>query len=92
MVVVADSEAGAGKLSALAYYYPEPFWLAQESSWIKSLLLFFDRVAILLPNYMKGRELMEEPSLAGPLTDRGLLKGQKRLASTVSPVVDRPNR
>lgn len=70
---MADSHAGAGELSELAYYYPEPFWLAQESSWIKSLLLFFDGVAILLPNYMKGRELVEDPSLAGPLTDRGLL-------------------
>jgi hypothetical protein len=74
MIDVADSQAGAGELSELAYYYPEPYWLAHESSWVKSLLLFFDGVAILLPNYMRGRELVEDPSLAGPLTDRGLLK------------------
>jgi hypothetical protein len=60
--------------SEFAYYYPEPYWLASESSWIKSLLLFFDGVAILLPNYMSGRELVADPVLAGALTDGGLLK------------------
>ena len=58
----------------LLYYYPEPFWLTGESSWIKSLLLFFDGVAILLPDYMSGRELIADPSLAESLSDRGLLK------------------
>lgn len=65
---------GEAQLAELAYYYPEPYWLARESSWIKSLLLFFDGVAILLPSYMAGRELVADPSLAGPLADRGLLK------------------
>lgn len=71
-----DGSRGAdtNELSELAYYYPEPFWLARESSWIKSLLLFFDGVAILLPDYMSGRELVADPSLAEPLTDQGLLK------------------
>jgi hypothetical protein len=63
-----------GQLSELAYYYPEPYWLAREGTWIKSLLLFFDGVAILLPDYMSGRELVEDPALAGPLSDQGLLK------------------
>src|SRR5207245_3256694 len=63
-----------GEKSELAYYYPEPYWLAREGAWIKSLLLFFDGVAILLPNYMRGVELVADPSLAGPLTERGLLK------------------
>lgn len=62
------------QLTELAYYYPEPYWLARESSWIKSLLLFFDGVAILLPSYMLGRELVADPSLAEPLMDRGLLR------------------
>jgi len=62
------------QLNELAYYYPEPYWLAHESSWIKSLLLFFDGVAILLPDYMSGRELVADPTLAEPLADKGLLK------------------
>ncbi|MDE2981789.1 MAG: hypothetical protein OXU74_11395 [Gemmatimonadota bacterium] len=58
----------------VAYYYPAPYWLASESDWIKSLLLFFDRVAILLPGYMYGQHVMADPILAGPLEERGLLQ------------------
>ena len=39
----------------IAYYYPAPYWSWNESSWVKSLLLFFDEVAILLPHYMYGQ-------------------------------------
>lgn len=68
------AEGADDRLPELAYYYPEPYWLAHESSWVKSLLLFFDGVAILLPNYMHGRELVADPSLAEPLRERALLR------------------
>ena len=58
----------------VAYYYPAPYWAASESGWVKSLLLFFDRVAILLPGYMYGRHEIADPSLVEPLEDRGLLE------------------
>ena len=57
-----------------AYYYPAPYWAIKEGGWIKSLLLFFDEVAILLPDYMYGRHRQADPTLAGPLEDLGLLK------------------
>lgn len=57
----------------VAYYYPQPFWLTPEADDLKSLLLFFDRIAILLPRYMRGRERSADPVLAGPLRDHGLL-------------------
>lgn len=57
-----------------AYYYPEPYWLTGEGGWIKSLLLFFDEVAILLPDYMRGRHIAADLSLAEPLEERGLLR------------------
>jgi hypothetical protein len=57
-----------------AYYYPEPFWLERDSSWVKTLLLFFDEVAILLPDYMLGRHRTADPSLVEPLEDHGLLR------------------
>jgi hypothetical protein len=57
-----------------AYYYPEPYWLAREGGWIKNLLLFFDELAILLPEYMRGRHVTADPTLAGPLEDQGLLR------------------
>ena len=57
-----------------AYYYPAPYWSLEDSDWIKSLLLFFDDVAILLPHYMYGRHTVADPTLAEPLEDRGLLR------------------
>lgn len=64
---------GESSPAEIAYYYPEPFWLAREGGWIKSLLLFFDQIAILLPSYMEGRNVIADPTLAGPIEDRGLL-------------------
>ena len=61
-------------MAETAYYYPAPYWAVREVGWIKSLLLFFDEVAILLPNYMYGRHTEADPTLAGPLEDLGLLR------------------
>lgn len=58
----------------IAYYYPAPYWTLYESDWIKSLLLFFDQIAILLPDYMYGRHKAADPTLAGHMEDRGLLQ------------------
>ena len=58
----------------LAYYYPAPYWGLGDSNWVKSLLLFFDEVSILLPSYMYGRYEAADPALAGPLEERGLLR------------------
>lgn len=58
----------------IAYYYPAPYWMRDESSWVKSLLVFFDQVAILLPRYMYGRHISEDPTLVEPLEDNGLLR------------------
>ena len=58
----------------VAYYYPNPYWGMGESGWVKSLLLFFDKVSILLPDYMYGRHHAADPVLAEPLEDQGLLE------------------
>ena len=58
----------------VAYYYPAPYWAIRKGSWIKSLLLFFDKVSILLPGYMYGRHHFADPVLAEPLEDQGLLE------------------
>ena len=57
----------------VAYYYPAPYWGWREGGWIKSLLLFFDRISILLPGYMYGRHHLADPSVSEPLEDLGLL-------------------
>src|SRR5215472_4132725 len=58
----------------LAYYYPAPYWGLTDVDPMKSLLLFFDGISILLPRYMSGRERVADPVLAGPLREMGLLK------------------
>ena len=62
------------QLLDVAYYYPEPYWRADEGDWLKNLLLFFDTVAILLPRYMRGRNVDADPALAGPMEQQGLLR------------------
>ena len=54
-------------------YLHEPYWSPGEGDWIKSLLLFFDGVAVLVPEYMRDRPLFTDPTLAQPLADQGLL-------------------
>lgn len=58
----------------VAYYYPAPYWGWRDGGWIKSLLLFFDQVSILLPGYMYGRHEAADPSLVIPMEERGLLE------------------
>lgn len=58
----------------VAYYYPAPYWGWSEGGWVKSLLLFFDKISILLPGYMYGRHQLADPVLAEPLEDLGLLE------------------
>ena len=55
------------RLPDLAYYYPEPYWEEKESAQLKSLLLFFDKIGILLPRYMYGQHHSADISLARPL-------------------------
>ena len=58
----------------VAYYYPPTYWGWHDSGWVKSLLLFFDELAILLPDYMYGRHVAADPALVIPLQERGLLR------------------
>ena len=56
----------------LAFYYPNPMWAYGD--WIKNLVLFFDGIALLVPNYMKERpEELDRPIVVG-LREQGLLE------------------
>lgn len=55
----------------IAYYYPGPLW--RSGDWVKTLLLFFDGVALLVPEYMRDKPFRNDPVMAEPLQDRGLL-------------------
>lgn len=55
----------------IAFYYPGHIWHDTDS--IKSMLLFFDGIGFVIPEYKKGEPEDHDPVLAGPLRDKGLL-------------------
>lgn len=55
----------------VAFYYPGHLWYRTE--WIKNILLFFDGVGLLIPEYKKGELELVDPILAAPLREEGLL-------------------
>jgi hypothetical protein len=55
-----------------AFYYPNPMWY--RGDWMKSLILFFEGIALLVPNYMKQRPEEIDPALVAGLTKHNLLK------------------
>lgn len=58
-------------LPDVAFYYPGHLW--RHTDWIKTLLLFFDGVGLLVPEYKRGEPEAVDPVLAAPLRDKGLL-------------------
>lgn len=55
-----------------AFYYPGVIW--RDAGWVKSLALFFDEVALLVPDYMRDRPHLLDPAIAGGLQEAGLLR------------------
>ncbi len=58
-------------LPEVAFYYPNPFW--SNGDWIKNLILFFDGVGLLAPDYMKDRVEGSDPAIVAGLREHGLL-------------------
>jgi hypothetical protein len=61
----------AGALAEIGFYYPGHLWRSGE--WIKTLLLFFDGIGLLVPEYKQEEPEHFDPVIAGPLRDQGLL-------------------
>jgi len=58
----------------LAHYYGDWFWNDKQIGWVKSLLLFFDGLALALPPDTAANLIDSNPVLAQPLSERGLLQ------------------
>jgi hypothetical protein len=65
------NETANGALPEVAFYYPEPFWL--DGNWIKNLILFFDGVSLLVPEYMRDRVERNDPAIVTGLLEEKLL-------------------
>jgi hypothetical protein len=55
----------------IAYYYPNPMW--DRGDWVKNLILFFDGVALLVPEYMKDKPRILDPAIVAGLEQHNLL-------------------
>lgn len=73
----ADDSRSADSLNLpeFAYYYPDTYWREQAaSSFIKTILLFFDGIATLVPQHAQERAIDADPTLVGPLIDSGKMR------------------
>jgi hypothetical protein len=61
----------AGVKPGVAFYYPGPVW--SDPGWVKNLLLYFDGVALLVPDYLRDKPFQTGGPLATELQDSGLL-------------------
>jgi hypothetical protein len=64
-------EASARPL--VGYYYTDWIWPERATDSMKSLLLFFDHLALVLPQRLHDVVVSEDPILALPLKEKGIL-------------------
>jgi hypothetical protein len=57
-------------LPEIAFYYPNPYW--HDSDWVKNLILFFDGIAALIPNYMPKDSGGDDESIIEGLREHNL--------------------
>jgi hypothetical protein len=55
----------------VGFYYPNPFWT--DGDWVKNLVLFFDGIALLVPEYMEDRLEDFDPAMVTGLRNHNLL-------------------
>lgn len=61
-----------GEAPKFAFYYPGPVW--SDAGWVKNLLLYFDGVALLVPDYIRDKPFTVGGDTAKELQDAGLLR------------------
>lgn len=59
-------------LPEVGFYYPNPIWA--DSNAIKNLILFFDEIALLVPEYMRDKPFRIDPATTAGLNEHGLLR------------------
>ena len=54
------------------FYYPGQYW--RSADWIKNLVLFFDGIAMLIPEYMEDEGSFDDYPIVAALKDHGLFR------------------
>ena len=81
----------------VAFYYPGQYW--SDVDWIKNLVLFFDGVAMLIPEYMSDHGSFEDLPIIASLKEHGLFhvvrpeatigkEETEELASALADIID----
>lgn len=55
-----------------AFYYPNPYWY--NSNWVKNLILFFDGIAMLIPDYMEDHSRLDDLAVIQGLKEHNLFQ------------------
>ena len=53
-----------------AFYYPGQYW--GDPDWVKNLILFFDGIAVLIPDYMRDHGRLDDQPIVESLREHGL--------------------
>jgi len=94
---VAPQKSKVEAVPEVAFYYPGPVWHA--GNWVKNLILFFDGIALLVPDYIRDKPHAVDPAIAAGLENAGLLhilepeklidkSAAEKLASAITPVIE----
>ena len=67
---VAGSLTDQPSLPEIAFYYPNPYW--HDVDWAKNLILFFDGIGMLIPNYMEHAAHFDDLAVISGLKERNL--------------------
>jgi len=59
-----------GGLPEIAFYYPNPYW--RDADWAKNLILFFDGIGMLIPNYMPDSSHFDDAAVIAGLKEHNL--------------------
>ncbi len=57
-------------LPEIAFYYPNPYW--SDLDWAKNLILFFDGIGMLIPNYMDHHSDLDDLAVITGLKEHNL--------------------
>ncbi|MEZ6057664.1 MAG: hypothetical protein R3C01_13265 [Planctomycetaceae bacterium] len=57
-------------LPEVAFYYPNPYW--RNPDWAKNLILFFDGIGMLIPNYMEHHSDLDDMAVIAGLKEHAL--------------------
>jgi hypothetical protein len=68
---MSEAIPSGGAVPEVGFYDPNQFWY--RGDWIKNLILLFDGVGLLVPDYMRDRLDRFDPALVEGLRSHGLL-------------------